>query len=155
MPRCRKRSISCLPTPGFPSPFTDTSIVESVSVRVKNKCCKHFKARQLLYKAMAQLEWVEQELASIESNSAQLVHYEQEILASVERAEHSSMINYGAIVNVSRGLSFNFSSIDLSLEGWSLLLSVPVGSPKVAMYSKLNYSQAPKYSYCLCTLSIL
>ena len=62
------------------------------------------------------------------------------MLASVERAKRSSTIDYGAIVNVPRGLSFNFSSVDLSLEDWSLLLSVPIGSPEVAIYSGLNYS---------------
>ena len=38
------------------------------------------------------------------------------MLASIERIKCSSIINYGAIINVPRGLSFNFSSIDLSLE---------------------------------------
>ena len=38
------------------------------------------------------------------------------MLVFVERAKRSSIINYGAIINVPRGLSFNFSSVDLSLE---------------------------------------
>ena len=62
------------------------------------------------------------------------------MLAFVECAKRSSAINYGAIINMPKGLSFNFSSIDLSLEDWSLLLSVPVGSPKAAIYSRSNYS---------------
>ena len=155
MPRYRKRSVSYLPVLGFPSFLTNTFIVESVSIQVKNKCYKHSKACQLLYKAMAQLEQVKWELTFIESNSTQLVYYKQEILASIKHTKRSSIINYGAIINVFRGLSFNFSSIDLSLEGWSLLLSILVGNPKVAIYSKLNYSQAPKYSYYLYTLFTL
>ena len=61
------------------------------------------------------------------------------MLASVERIERSSAIDYGAIIDVPRGLSFNFSGIDLSLEDWSLLLFVLVSSPKVAVYSRLSY----------------
>ena len=61
------------------------------------------------------------------------------MLASIKHAKHSSIINYRAIVNVLKGLSFNFSSVDLFLEDWSLLLSVPISSPKVAIYSRLNY----------------
>ena len=62
------------------------------------------------------------------------------MLASIEHTKCSSVINYGAIIDVPRGLFFNFSSVDLSLEDWFLLLSIPVGSLKVAMYSRLNYS---------------
>ena len=50
------------------------------------------------------------------------------------------MTNLRAIVNVLKGLSFNFSSIDLFFKDWSLLLSILVGSPKIAVYSRLNYS---------------
>ena len=62
------------------------------------------------------------------------------MLASAEYTEHSSAIDYRAIVDMPGGLSFNFSSVNLSLEDWSSLLSVPVGSPKVAVYSGLSYS---------------
>ena len=61
------------------------------------------------------------------------------MLASIKYAERSSTINYRAIINMPKGLSFNFFSIDLSLEDWSLLLSVLISSPKVAVYSRLNY----------------
>ena len=151
MPRCRRRSVSCLSYARFF--FINTSTVENVSIQVKNKRYKHFKAYQLLYKVIVQLKQVKQELAFIESNSTQLVYYKQEILASVEYAKRSNVINYRAIINVPKGLSFNFSSIDLSLEDWSLLLSIPVSSPKVAMYSRLNYPWVPKCIYCLCTPS--
>ena len=145
----RKRSVCCLSyTRSSP---TNTSIVESVFIQVKNKCRKHSKACWLLYKAIAQLEQVKQELTSIKSNSVQLVHHKQEILAFIECAERSSAINYRAIINVPRGLFFNFSSIDLSLEDQSLLLSVSISSPKATIYSRLNYFQAPRCTYYLYT----
>ena len=62
------------------------------------------------------------------------------MLASVECAKRSSIINYKAIVNIPKGLSFNFSSVNLSLEDWSLLLSVFISSFKVATYNRLSYS---------------
>ena len=62
------------------------------------------------------------------------------MLAFIERAKRSSIIDYRAIVNMPKGLSFNFSSIDLSLKDWSLLLCIFISSPKVAIYSRLNYS---------------
>ena len=135
--------------------FTDTFIVESVSIRVKNKYHEHSKACWLLYKAIAQLEQVKQELTLIKSDSVQLVYYKQEMLASIEHTKRSNIINYGAIIDVPRGLSFNFSNVDLSLEDWSLLLSVLVSSPKVAIYSRSNYFQVPTCSYYLYTLSTL
>ena len=61
------------------------------------------------------------------------------MLASIEYTKRSNIINYKAIINVPRGLSFDFSSVDLSLEDWSLLLSVFIGSLKAAIYSRLNY----------------
>ena len=61
------------------------------------------------------------------------------MLALVERTKHSSTINYGAIIDVPKGLSFNFSSVDLSSKDWSLLLSIFIGSLKAAIYSGLNY----------------
>ena len=134
---------------------TDTPIVENVFVWVKNKCCEHSKAYQLLYKAMARLEQVKQELVFIEKDSAWLVYRKQDILAFVERTKRSSMIDYGAIIDMPRGLSFNFSGINLSLEDWSSLLSVPIGSPKAAIYSRSNYPQVPRYICCLYTLSTL
>ena len=77
------------------------------------------------------------------------------MLASIERAKHSSAINYRAIINVPRSLSFNFSGINLSLEDWSLLLFVLISSPKAAIYSRLSYSLAPRCIYYLYTLSTL
>ena len=133
--------------------FTNTSIIENVFIQVENKRRKYFKACQLLYKVMAWLEWVEQELASIENNSVWLVRHKQKMLASIECAKRSSIINYKAIIDMFRGLSFNFSSIDLFLEDWSLLLSVPISSPKVAIYSRLNYSWVFKCTYYLYTSS--
>ena len=62
------------------------------------------------------------------------------MLAPIERAKRSSAINYGATIDMPRGLSPDLSSIDLSLEDWSLLLSVSISSPKAAVYSRLNYS---------------
>ena len=77
------------------------------------------------------------------------------MLASIEHTKYFSVINYRAIINVPRSLSFNFFSVDLSLEDWSLLLSVPISTLKVAIYSRLNYFWAPKYFYYLYTLFIL
>ena len=62
------------------------------------------------------------------------------MLALIKCAKCFNAINHKAIINVPRGLSFNFSSINLSLEDWSLLLSVSISSPKAAMYNRLNYS---------------
>ena len=129
--------------------------MENVSVRVENKRREHSEARRLLREAMARLERVEQELVSAEKDSARLVRREQEMLASAERAERSSAIDRGAIVDVPGGLSFDFSGVDLSSGDWSSLLSVPVGSPEAAVHSGSNYFRVPRCIRCPCTLSIL
>ena len=61
------------------------------------------------------------------------------MLHSIDKAEYNSTIDKGAIINMPNSLSFNFSRVNFSFNKWCSLLSVPISSSKVAMYSRLNY----------------
>ena len=63
------------------------------------------------------------------------------MLQSTNKVECNSTIDKGAIINMLNSLSFNFSRVDFSSNKWYSLLSVPISSSKVAMYSRSNYSQ--------------
>ena len=69
--------------------------------------------------------------------------------------EYNSTIDKGAIINIPNSLSFNFSKVNFSSNKWCSLLSIPISSLKVAIYSRLGYSLALKCFYYLYTLSIL
>ena len=62
------------------------------------------------------------------------------MLYSIDKVECNSAIDKGAIINILNSLSFNFSGVDFSFNKWCFLLSIPISSSKVAIYSRLNCS---------------
>ena len=61
------------------------------------------------------------------------------MLYFINKVEYNSAIDKGAIINMPNSLSFNFSRVDFFSNKWCSLLSVPVSSLEVAIYSRSNY----------------